>query len=47
MVENADYDKVERHMFIGEIKKYDPNFDYLTFSKEVEKKYKEFYPYRK
>lgn len=47
MVEGADYDKIERHMLIDYIKGLNPKFDYLGFSKDVEKEYEERYPDRK
>lgn len=47
MVEGADYNTIERRMLIDIIKEFKPDFDYLAFTKDVEKKYKERYPYRK
>ena len=49
MVEGADYEKIERHLMIDELKKYDPNFEkrYLEIMNEANLKYKERYPNRK
>lgn len=47
MVENADYNVIERNMLIDIIEKFNPKFDYLSFTKDVEKKYIERYPNRK
>lgn len=47
MVEGADYNSIERRMLVQKIKEFDPNFDYSSFMKEVDKKYEERYPNRK
>jgi hypothetical protein len=41
MVDGADYNSIERRMLIQKIKELDPNFDYSSFMKEVDKKYEE------
>lgn len=47
MVEGADLHSIERHLFIAEIKKHDPDFDYQRIMDEADKIYKERYPNRK
>jgi len=47
MVEGADYNEIERKMFIKKIKELEPNFNYTAFMREVDKKYEERYPNRK
>lgn len=46
MVEGANYNMIERHMFIDLIQELKPNFSYREFMKEVGVKYKERYPDR-
>lgn len=46
MVKGADYNSIERRMLIDEIQKYNPQFEYIGFLKEVDKKYEERYPDR-
>ena len=46
MVEGADLNSIERHLFIKEIKKYDSNFDYQRIIEEADLIYKERYPDR-
>lgn len=47
MVEGADYNMIERHMFIDLVKELKPDFNYQEFTKKVDEKYKERYPKRK
>lgn len=47
MVEGADYNMIERHMFIDLVKELKPDFNYREFTKKVDEKYKERYPNRK
>lgn len=47
MMEDADYNSIERHMLIDVIKTFIPNFDYQGFMSDVDKEYKERYPNRK
>ena len=42
--DGANYNNIERHMFIDLVKELKPDFDYREFTKEVDKKYKERYP---
>lgn len=47
MVEGADLNTIERHLFIDEIEKYDPSFNCMSIFKEADRIYKERYPDRK
>ena len=47
MVECADYNMIERHMFIDLVKELKPDFDYREFMHKVDERYKERYPNRK
>jgi hypothetical protein len=47
MVEGADYNMIERHMFIDLVKELKPDFNYQEFMHKVDERYKERYPNRK
>ena len=47
MAEGADYNMIERHMFIDLVKELKPDFNYQEFTKKVDEKYEERYPNRK
>lgn len=47
MVESADLNSIERRLFIQEIKKHNPDFDYKTIMDKADRIYKERYPDRK
>lgn len=47
MVEGADYNMIERHMFIDLVKELKPDFNYQEFMHKVNERYKERYPNRK
>ena len=42
--DGANYHRIESRMFFDLVKELEPDFDYLEFTKEVDKKYKERYP---
>lgn len=45
--DGANYHRIESRMFFDLVKELEPDFDYLEFTKEVDKKYKERYPNKK
>ena len=47
IVEGADYNMIERHMFIDLVKELKPDFNYQEFMHKVDERYKERYPNRK
>lgn len=47
MVEGADYNMIERHMFIDLVKELKPDFNYQEFMHKVDERYEERYPNRK
>lgn len=44
---DANYNAIERHMFIDLIKELKPDFNYREFTKQVDERYKERYPKKK
>lgn len=47
MRDDANYNTIERHMFIDLVKELKPDFNYREFTKEVNKRYEERYPNKK
>ena len=47
MVEGADYNMIERYMFIDLVKELKPDFNYQEFMHKVDERYKERYPKKK
>jgi hypothetical protein len=45
--DDANYNRIERHMFMDLVKELKPDFDYKEFTKKVDERYKERYPNRK
>ena len=44
---DANYNAIERHMFIDLVKELKPDFNYREFTKQVDERYKERYPKKK
>ncbi len=42
--DDANYNRIERHMFMDLVKELKPDFDYKEFTKKVDERYKERYP---
>jgi hypothetical protein len=45
--DDANYNMIERRMFMDLVKELKPDFDYKEFTKKVDERYKERYPNRK